>query len=248
VITIAYGESAPQLAELWLPADRGDGASSPVVVLVHGGFWRKTYGLDLMDPLAADLAARGVAVWNVEYARVGQPGGGWPGTLTDVAAAVDKLAAIALDHRLDTDDVAVVGHSAGGHLALWVASRPSLPAGAPGADPIVAPRLVVGLAPVADLAAAARDGVGNGAVAEFLGGWPPDVPERYAVATPAIAPGVEVVVVRGSADDVVPAAYTVAPGSGRVTIVDIAGDDHFDLIDPASKSWAATVAALGLAG
>jgi acetyl esterase/lipase len=248
VITIAYGEGASQFAELWLPSDPGDDASSPVVVLVHGGFWRKSYGLDLMDPLAADLAARGVAAWNVEYARVGQPGGGWPGTVTDVAAAVDKLAAIALDHRLDTDDVAVVGHSAGGHLALWVASRPSLPAGASGADPIVTPRLAVGLAPVADLAAAARDGVGNGAVAEFLGGWPPDVPERYAVATPAIAAGVEVVVVRGSADDVVPAAYTVPPGSHGFTIVDIAGDDHFDLIDPASKSWGATLTALGLTG
>ena len=170
--------------------------------------------------------------------------------MTDVAAAVDLLAAIGPDHRLDVDDVAVVGHSAGGHLALWVAGRRLLPAGAPGSDPVVTPRVAVGLAPVADLAAAERDGVGSGAVGDFLGGGPADVPDRYAIATPAVAEDVDVVVVRGSADDVVPAAYTIPPGSrpGDVTVVDIAGDDHFDLIDPASRSWAAALSALGLAG
>jgi acetyl esterase/lipase len=146
--------------------------------------------------------------------------------------------------------VSVVGHSAGGHLALWLASRTLLPAGAPGGSPIVTPARAVGLAPVADLAAAQRDGIGSGAVGDFLGGGPADVPDRYALATPAIAGGVDVTVVRGSADDVVPAAYTLPPGSnsGSVTAVDIAGDDHFDLIDPSSRSWAATLAALGLAG
>jgi acetyl esterase/lipase len=237
---IAYGDDQSQFGELRQPpAD-----SAPIVVLVHGGFWRRIYGLDLMDPLAADLVGRGVAVWNVEYRRVGQSGGGWPGTLTDVAAAVDLLAAIGADHRLDVDDVAVVGHSAGGHLALWLAGRQLLPGGAPGSDPVVTPRVAVGLAPVADLAAADRDGVGSGAVGEFLGGGFAELPDRYAVATPAVADGVSVTVVRGSADDVVPAAYTIPPGD--VTVVDIAGDDHFDLIDPASRSWAAALSALGL--
>ena len=219
-------------------------------MLVHGGFWRKIYGLDLMDPLAADLVGRGVAVWNIEYRRVGHDGGGWPGTLTDVAAAIDLLPRSAPTIASTSTTSAVVGHSAGGHLALWLASRPLLPAGAPGSDPIVTPRVAVGLAPVADLAAAERDGVGNGAVGDFLGGGPADVPDRYAIATPAIADGVDVTVVRGSADDVVPAAYTLPPGSdpGSVTVVDIAGDDHFDLIDPSSRSWAAALAALGLAG
>jgi hypothetical protein len=114
----------------------------------------------------------------------------------------------------------------------------------------VTPGAAVGLAPVADLAAAERDGVGNGAVGDFLGGGPADVPDRYAVATPAVADDVSVVVVRGGADDVVPAPYTTPPGSrpGDVTVVDIAGDDHFDLIDPSSRSWAAALGALGLAG
>ncbi len=100
------------------------------------------------------------------------------------------------------------------------------------------------------LAAAERDGVGNGAVGDFLGGGSADVPDRYAIATPVVADGVDVVVVRGSADDVVPAPYTIPPDSspGDVTVVDIAGDDHFDLIDPASRSWAAALSALGLAG
>jgi acetyl esterase/lipase len=245
---IAYGDGEWQFGDLWLPPDQ----PAAVVVLVHGGFWRKIYGLDLMDPLAADLVGRGVAAWNIEYRRVGHEGGGWPGTLTDVAGAIDLLGSIGPGHRLDVegDGVSVVGHSAGGHLALWLASRALLPADAPGSNPVVTPARAVGLAPVADLAAAQRDGVGSGAVGDFLGGGPADVPDRYAVATPAIAGGVELTVVRGSADDVVPAPYTVPPGadSSSVTLVDIAGDDHFDLIDPASRSWAAALNALGFAG
>ncbi len=242
---ISYGDSEWQFGDLWLPPDE----PAAIVVLVHGGFWRKIYGLDLMDPLAADLVGRGVAVWNIEYRRVGHEGGGWPGTLTDVAAAIDLLRAIGTDHRLDVDGVSVVGHSAGGHLALWLASRSLLPPGAQGSDPVVTPVRAVGLAPVADLAAAERNGVGNGAVGDFLGGGPDDVPDRYAIATPGIADGVGVTIIRGSADDVVPAAYTLPSGGdpGGVSVVDIAGDDHFDLIDPSSRSWAAALAALGIA-
>jgi acetyl esterase/lipase len=244
-LRIAYGDGEWQFGELWLPPDR----PAAIVVLVHGGFWRKIYGLDLMDPLAADLVRRGVAAWNIEYRRVGHDGGGWPGTLTDAAAAIDLVRAIGTDHRLDVDGVSVVGHSAGGHLALWLGSRALLPAGAPGSDPRVTPARAVGLAPVADLAGAERDGVGNGAVGDFLGGGPADVPDRYALATPAIADGVDVTVVRGSADEDVPAAYTLPPGSdpSSVSVVDIAGDDHYDLIDPSSRSWAAALTALGVA-
>jgi acetyl esterase/lipase len=247
-VRVAYGDGESQFGELWLPSVRPAGAPPPVVVLVHGGFWRNSYGLDLMDPLAVDLVGRGAAVWNIEYRRVGELGDGWTGTLADVAAAVDEVATFATEFDLDGGDIAVVGHSAGGHLALWAASRQLLPSGAPGAAPIVTPRLAVGLAPVADLVAAARDGVGDGAVVDFLGGGPSDVPERYAIATPSPAKGVDVVVVRGGSDDIVPAAYTTPPGSrpGTVTVVDVAGEDHFDLIDPSSRSWAATLSALGL--
>lgn len=243
-LRIAYGDGEWQFGHLWLPPAE----PAAIVVLVHGGFWRKIYGLDLMDPLAVDLVGRGVAAWNIEYRRVGHDGGGWPGTLTDAAAAIDLLRAIGTGHRLDVAGVSVVGHSAGGHLALWLASRALLPAGAPGSDPIVTPTRAVGLAPVADLAGAERGGVGNGAVGDFLGGGPADVPDRYALATPVIADGVDVTVVRGSADEDVPAAYTLPPRSdpSSVSVVDIAGDDHYDLIDPSSRSWAAALTALGI--
>ena len=122
-VRITYGEQPQQFADLYLPADE---ATPPVVVLIHGGFWRAQYGLDLMVPLAEDLADAGYAVWNIEYRRVGQPGGGWPGTLDDVAAAVDELTAVTATHPLDLDRVAIVGHSAGGHLALWAAGRPAI--------------------------------------------------------------------------------------------------------------------------
>ena len=247
-LRLRYGDEASQFGELWLPPDRPAGGRCRVIVLVHGGFWRKIYGLDLMDSLAADLVGRGVAAWNIEYRRVGHDGGGWPGTLTDVAAAVDLLASIGPDRGLDADSTAVVGHSAGGHLALWLSSRPLLPAGTQGSDPVVEPRIAVGLAPVAALSDAARDGVGSGAIVDFLGGRPDEVPERYTIATPGVADGVAVTVVRGTADVDVPAAYTIPPGAGSVTVVDVAGDDHFDLIDPTSRSWTAAISALGLAG
>ena len=177
----AYGPGADRFGELWRPA--GDGPW-PVVALLHGGFWRAQRTLELMRPLAADLAGRGFAAWNLEYRRVGQPGGGWPGTCEDVAAGLDHLARLAGREPLDLDRLVVAGHSAGGHLALWSASRPGLPAGAPGAGPLVAPRLVVSLAGVCDLHAGAAGGIGEGAVAEFLGASPDQAPERYRLASP----------------------------------------------------------------
>lgn len=241
-----YGDDHPaQFADLWLPgdADAGAGPARPVVVLVHGGFWRAQYELDLMDPLAADLVARGYAVWNIEYRSVGHDGGGWPGTLTDVASAIDELAELD-DDRLDLDDVTFVGHSAGGHLAFWAAGRDGLQHDQPGADPAVMPRLVVGQGPVGDLVEGANLGAGNGAVIDFVGGTPAKFPERYDVANPRIGADVEVVVVRGADDTIVAAAHTVPDARNAVTVVDVPGDDHFDLIDPDSASWAAVIEAI----
>ena len=120
-----YGERRTQVGELSLPARRGP---HPVVVLLHGGFWHAMYGRRLMSKLAADLAANGVAAWNLDYRGIGG-GGGWPATFDDVAAGIDALAAIP---GLDLTRVTAVGHSAGGQLALWAAARPGLPAGMPG--------------------------------------------------------------------------------------------------------------------
>jgi acetyl esterase/lipase len=125
--THSYGGDRSQVADLHLP--RGPGPH-PVVVLVHGGSWGRRYGRIVMRGLAGDLLRGGWAVWNIEYRRIGN-GGGWPETFEDVAAAIDLLAAI--NAPIDLDRVSLVGHSAGGHLALWAASRPSLPSGAPGA-------------------------------------------------------------------------------------------------------------------
>jgi acetyl esterase/lipase len=191
-----------------------------------------------MTLLADDLARRGIAAWNIEYRRVGEAGGGWPGTLEDVAAAIDHLAEF--DH-VDHARVTTCGHSAGGHLALWLAGRHLLPAGVPGADPRVRPIAAVAQAGVCDLERAWRDGLGNGATMDLLGSWG-DVPERYAIASPAaLAPlGVPQVLVHGTTDDMVPASQSrhYAALDPRVELVELDGADHFDVIDVRHEAWA----------
>ena len=243
--TIAYGDDPSQFGQLWLPA--GTSGPIPVVVLIHGGFWRAQYPLDLMNGLARDLAHRGYAAWNLEYRRVGQLGGGYPGTLDDVAAGIDALAGFADVDALDLGDVVLVGHSAGGHLALWAAGRAALPSGAPGASPIVVPRLAIGQGPVVDLVAGDRLGLGGGAVTDFIGGTAEQFPDRYAAASPSTAAGVPLAVVRGTDDDIVPAPFTLPSdpsAAARVTVVDVEGADHFDLIDPTSSAWQAVITLL----
>lgn len=231
--TVAYGSADSQFGELYVPRETGSGTKSAVVVLIHGGFWSATYGLDLTHPLALDLVARGYAVWNVEYRRVGEEGGGYPGTLDDVGVAIDQLATLADQYSLDLSRVALVGHSAGGHLAFWAAGR-SVQA--------FTPTVAVGLGPVLDLAGGAQAGLGGGAIVELLGGMPDEQPERYRAATPAADGETPLIVVRGSADSIVPARFTVpAEGSANIQVIEIEGDNHFDLIDPTSPSWAAVL-------
>ncbi|HVL85845.1 MAG TPA: alpha/beta fold hydrolase [Pseudonocardia sp.] len=241
---LGYGPDGSMFGELSLPA--GDGPV-PVVVVVHGGFWRRAYGLELGRPLAVDLANRGYAAWNVEYRRVGA-GGGWPTTFDDAAAAVDLLAGAAQEAaggRLDLDRVVAVGHSAGGHLAAWLAARPGLPAGAPGASPRVRLRGAVAQAGVLDLVDAVAGGVGGSAVADLVGGRPEQVPERYELASPAarVPLGVPVVCVHGTADGNVPlrqseryVAAARAAGDDAV-LVALPGVDHFAVIDPDDDAW-----------
>lgn len=238
----AYGDGEHRFGDLDVPAGEGP---FPVVVFIHGGFWRNSFGLDLAAPQAADALSRGYATWNIEYRRVGDPGGGYPGTLTDVAAAIDHLASFGVDGRLDLDRVAVVGHSAGGHLALWVGQRARLPAGAPGAEPVVVPKLVVGQAPVADLAG--NLDLGGGAVVAFMGTTPQRDPSAYDVADPArlLPVAVAQLIVQGADDSIVPAdraeAYTALAGAADVELQVFAGADHFEVIDPAHESWAAVI-------
>jgi acetyl esterase/lipase len=247
LIPCAYGPDPAQFGELWLP----DGMTAGTVVIIHGGFWRARYDLSLGRPLAADLASRGYAAWNLEYRRVGA-GGGWPYTFADIAAGIDLLAEL----PVDTSRVAAVGHSAGGHLAAWAAGRPALPLGAPGAGPQVAVTAVVAQAGVLALADCAREGVGGTAALDLMGGGPDDMPEQYLLADPIAAVPAEAAVlcVHSRSDDAVPFAYSeryvaaALRAGGSARLHETSGD-HFTLIDPATPDWRAVVEALpGLLG
>ena len=161
-----YGERRDQFGELTLPEGHGP---FPVAVLIHGGFWRARYDLRQEDELAADLAARGWAAWNLEYRRLGwRSRGGWPATFEDVAAGIDELGR--LRESLDLARVVTIGHSAGGQLALWAAARRDLPAEVPGGDPQIRPVAAAAQAGVVDLREAARLGLSRGAAESLLAG------------------------------------------------------------------------------
>ncbi|MDQ6727043.1 MAG: prolyl oligopeptidase family serine peptidase [Actinomycetota bacterium] len=240
--TIRYGRRRAQVGDLRLPATPGP---HPVVIVLHGGFWQAVYGRRLMDRLSADLADHGFAAWNLEYRRVGV-GGGWPATFLDVAAGVDAVARLP---GVDAGRVTTLGHSAGGQLALWAASRPGLPGGAPGASPAVAVRAAVALAGVVDLVDAATRGVGGPAVRQLLGGRPTNEPDRYALASPAarLPIGVPQLVVHGEADRHVPVdmsrsyAEAASAAGDEVHLCTPAGVAHMDLLDPRSPAWTATL-------
>ena len=261
----AYGELPRQFGEWWLPpgetggetggepgGETGDEAGTgllPTVVLVHGGYWRTGYDLTLENAVAADLAGRGFLVWNIDYRPSSDP---WPATLTDVALAFDHTAKGRYASRIDRDRLAVVGHSAGGQLALWLASRPRIATGEPGAGPTLpAPTLAVGQAPVAGLAEGALLGLGGGAVQALLGGTPASVADRYAAADPsALLPtGVPTVLIHAQGDSIVP----ISQSEGYLAAATAAGDTcrlvrvpggHFEHLDPASEAVAALRAAL----
>lgn len=255
VPTYHYGDHPAQFAELSLPS----GSSvAPVVVVVHGGFWREAYGADLGRPLARDLVARGWAALNVEYRRVGSSptdgGGGWPTTCLDVAAAVDALALEGqrlAGGRLDLSRVVALGHSAGGHLAGWLASRAHQDAGAPGADPQVTLSGAVLQAGVLDLEGGFSAGLGLGAVQAFMGGSPRDLKEAYAQASPVdrVPLHVPTVCVHGRADDVVPidqsqSFVAAALAAGDHAELQAFDGDHSDLIDTSTQGWELCVEAL----
>lgn len=233
--SVAYGDHPYHLANLHLPSR--EGGPWPCVVLVHGGFWRSGWDRTLMTPLAHDLARHGIAAWNIEYRRVGQEGGGWPGTFADVAAAVDHLVEV---EPVDTTRVATCGHSAGGHLALWLAARHRLADGV-GASPRVRPVAAVSQAGVCDLERAWRDGLGDGAVEGLLGPLE-EGSERLAAASPAaLAPlGVPQLLVHGTEDDAVLVSQSrdYAAGEPSAKLVELDGADHFDLIDVDHAAWA----------
>lgn len=197
-----------------------------------------------MTSLAADLARHRVAAWNVEYRRVGEEGGGWPGTFADVAAAIDRLAEV---EEVDVRRVATCGHSAGGHLALWLAGRHRLPAGAIGAGPRVRPVAAIALAGVPDLERAWRDDLGRSAVEGLLGAFRGGG-DRYATTSPAaLAPlGIPQLLVHGTDDDIVPISQSRdhAARDPLAELVEVDGADHFDVIDVDHVAWGAVTGRL----
>jgi acetyl esterase/lipase len=233
--TIRYGDDASQFAEIFYP----DGQSRGVVVVIHGGFWRAAYDASLGRPLAHSLAEEGWTAWNLEYRRVGPAGsgggGGSPQTLDDVAAGIDALADV---DGLDTSRVITLGHSAGGHLATWAASRGRFERWQPERVRVTG---VVSQAGVLDLRAAYELGLGGGAVEAFLG-HPPGPEDDPVEPLRQVPLDVPVRCIHGRDDTTVPISQSesyvdaATAAGGDAALADVAGD-HFVVIDTSSPVW-----------
>ncbi|HST06471.1 MAG TPA: alpha/beta hydrolase [Chloroflexia bacterium] len=240
---ISYGDDPLQFADLRLPEGAGP---HPVVVVLHGGFWRSKYTLEHIGHLCAALTAQGVATWNIEYRRIGDEGGGWPNTMFDAGLGTDYLRKIAEEYNLDLSRVVIAGHSAGGHLAAWVAGRHRLPE----SDELFtsSPLPLVGCVPLAgvvDLKMCWSMRLSDGIVEGLLGGSPVDVPARYESASPAalLPLGVKQVLVHGTDDTNVPFKISqsyvkrAAALGDDAMLVTLKDTGHFELIDPQSSEW-----------
>lgn len=247
---IAYGSDALQFGELRVPPGRGP---HPVAVIVHGGCWSAKLGnlddravaLDLVRPMAAALTDAGIATWNIEYRRLGNQGGGWPGTFDDVARGADHLRKIAPQNRLDLNRVVAIGHSSGGHLATWLAARPKLPPSSQlyTKNPL-ALKGVVDLDGPPDLRATLPMQVpvcGSPVITDLLGGTPEEQPQRYREASPSemlpLKVPLEFFAGRMFAAQA-PAYEEAAKRSGDAVHTVVLGTaGHFVFLDPGSAVW-----------
>ena len=244
---LRYGPEPAQFGELRVPAD-GNGPY-PVLMLLHGGCWLAQFGLDYFEHLADALTRElKVATWNVEYRRLGNSGGGWPGTFRDAATAADHLKIISDEYALDTESVIGLGHSAGGHLALWLAGRGQLEAsGELYVERPQALQAVVGLAAIGDLAGYGDlPGGCNAVVSELMGGDAKQQHQRYQQGSPlALLPlGIPQWLIQGEHDGIVPPALArryvnkAKDAGDRVSLIEIPGAGHFDPAIPGSMAWA----------
>jgi len=234
-LRLTYGSDPNQFIDMRLPVAKAK--AHPLLINIHGGFWRAQYGLEHAGHLCAALTAHQFVTANLEYRRVGNPGGAWPGTFEDIRSAYKFLIQNAQKHNVDPEKVVVMGHSAGAQLALALAAH----------EPSVT--RIVSLAGVVDLNAAYQLHLSNDAVVEFLGGTPAQVPDHYREADPMqlSIPRARQWLVHGSADDTVPPQFSrdyVAEKNARhpkrkesAYLREIAGADHYDLIDPHSSAW-----------
>ena len=237
----SYGPDPAQFGDLYLPQQPGP---HPVVLLLHGGCWQAQYSLTLVGSLGAAFRQAGLAVWNVEYRRLGD-GGGWPATFRDVAMGADFLRTLAPQFALDLSRLVAVGHSAGGHLALWLAGRHHLSDTSPLHVPEgIRVHGVVSLAGIPDLIAGVQWNICRGACHEVVGGLPEAVPQRYQHASPhALLPlGVPQWHLVGTEDDRVPAAYIkqyveMATDYDEVHLELLPDAGHFEVIVPTTAAW-----------
>ena len=261
---LKYGAGPLQFGDLRMPK-MVNGAPAPLVVFLHGGWWQNAYDLTYAGHLCAALKRDGIATWSLEYRRVGDAGGGWPGTFQDAAAGFDHVAELAKTYAIDMKRVVAMGHSAGGHLAFWLAGRPHVPEASPirNPQPKVPLRGVVSLAGAVDLRLLidlsgyftfAHD---KREVTNFMGGTPDSVPDRYKAGDPGelLPLNVPQWLLQGTDDQQIPAQLPVrwaergrARGE-KIALDVIPGADHFDLVDPLSAAWprvrAAVMAAVG---
>lgn len=251
---IAYGSEPHQFGDLRIPI--GDGPH-PVVIGIHGGYWRAKYDLTYFGHACVALTNAGFATWNIEYRRTGEPGGGWPGTFQDAGAAADFLRDLAPTYNLSLGSVLAVGHSAGGHLALWLAGRHHIPDDSelyiPGPLPLHG---AVALAGVVDLRRAWTLGLSENATGLLMGGSPDEFLERYTVGSPydLLPLGIRQFLIHGTVDDSVPLELSEryvrrATAKGDLaTLLTLPDIGHFELVDPNSSVWSTVVSVVTALG
>jgi acetyl esterase/lipase len=232
---LAYGRDPNQFLDLRFPRNADKSQPFPLVINIHGGFWRAKYSLDHGGHLCAALATRGILTANLEYRRIGNEGGAWPGTFEDIRSAYQFLAQHAPEEHFDSRRIVVMGHSAGGQLGLCLAAH----------EPSIT--RVVSLAGVVDLEHAYQLHLSHDAVVEFLRGTPEEVPDHYAEANPMqlAIPRAHQSLIHGSSDEDVPVTFSrdyvrskqkTSPKED-VHLLEISGAGHLDLIDPRSAAW-----------
>ncbi|MEO7157191.1 MAG: alpha/beta hydrolase [Vicinamibacterales bacterium] len=247
---IAYGSAPQQFGHLRLPKGAGP---HPTVIFVHGGCYLADYSIAHAGALEQALADSGYAVWSLEYRRVGDPGGGWPGTFQDLARGADHLKTLAVSYALDLRRVVAAGHSAGGNSALWLAARSRIPKASPlWVDQPLSIAGVLALAPAGDFAELhAKKGCG-GVMDQLMGGSPASVPDRYRAASPGelLPIGVPQAVIIGGRDQSFNAfgqsyvARARAAGEPHLRVIDVADAGHFDVIAPGTPTWTIVLNAL----
>ncbi len=259
---IHYGPLPLQFGDLRVPP-LAAGKRAPLVVFLHGGWWKAEYGLEYGGHLCAALKSAGIATWSIEYRRVGNAGGGWPGTFEDVAMGYDYLLALSAAYPLDLNRVVLAGHSAGGHLAFWLAGGAHLPDAGPLAGlraglsnsprrAVVSLAGAVDLRLTIDLAGYFTFAHDKQEVESFMGGSPADVPDRYRAGNPGdlLPLNVPQYLLQGTEDDQIPPQLPARWAErgrqmGEHIAVDlIPGADHFDVVDPQSRAWPRVMAAI----